>query len=134
MKVHSSTGKNKNLVGTQGTSSQASQDKQPASRLRRIFQTYNQSRIASGLHLAILVIFATALGIFGYQQFIRDAAIQLAYPSEPVTPGRILSFQGRVTTTGGTPIGTLVDMQFRLYDSEDDLGTNNLLWDLATAK
>jgi len=129
-----STGKNKNLVGTQGTSSQASQNKQPASRLGRIFQTYNQSRIASALHLAILVIFATALGIFGYQQFIRDAAIQLAYPSEPVTPGRILSFQGRVTTTGGTPIGTLVDMQFRLYDSEDDLGTNNLLWESPTCQ
>jgi len=101
--------------------------------LSQAFRRYNDSRVATYLHLAILIIFATSIGIFGYQQFVSEAESPFAYPSEPVTPGRILSFQGRVTDTGGTPITSPINMEFRLYNSEDDTGTNVLLWETSPA-
>ena len=68
------------------------------------------------------IIFATtiavAAGIFGYEQFIKKATPQLAYPSSPTTPVRILSFQGRFTDAGGTPIDAPTSFTYKLWKTE----------------
>ncbi|MFH1601457.1 MAG: hypothetical protein ABIB61_00690, partial [Candidatus Shapirobacteria bacterium] len=61
-----------------------------------------------------------ALGYFGYQQLVKRALIGLAYPTDLASPSRILSFQGRLTDTGGTPITSGTNFVFKLYDAEED--------------
>jgi site-specific recombinase XerD len=66
--------------------------------------------------LAILLIFASTLAIFGYRQFARDVKLTAAYPSTPVTPNRQLSFQGRLENAAGTPITTATNLTFKLWN------------------
>lgn len=92
------------------------------------YEQYHSWRLSSYLHLGVLVIFAVMIGLFGYQQFYLNVQQQFAYPSEPTRPGRILSFQGRLTDSGRTPITTPINFEFRLYDAES---SGNELWDSA---
>ncbi|MBL7078305.1 hypothetical protein ISS42_01440, partial [Candidatus Shapirobacteria bacterium] len=75
--------------------------------------------------LVALLSLAVALGIFGYDQLVKRAERGLAYPASLTAPSRILSFQGRLTDTGGTPITTATNFVFELYDAET---SGNALW------
>ena len=76
--------------------------------------------LSFGRYLGILLLVAgvTALGFFGYQQFVERAKKQLAYPTALTPPNRILSFQGRLTDSGGTPITSATNFVFKLYNTE----------------
>jgi len=76
-------------------------------------QNFNYRSFAT---LAVLLVFATTLGIFGYRSFSRDTKLIAAYPSTPVTPNRNLSFQGRLEDAGGTPITAATNFEFKLWD------------------
>jgi hypothetical protein len=78
---------------------------------------------------AILLVFASSLGIFGYRSFSRDTKLIAAYPSTPVTPNRNLSFQGRLEDSGGTPITVATDLEFKLWN---DLTAGTQLYTTAT--
>ena len=68
--------------------------------------------------LAILLLFASTLSIFGYRQFIQNAKLtQAVFPDTPTTPNRMISFQGRLETSTGTPIGSPTSMTFKLFNS-----------------
>ncbi|MFH2085857.1 MAG: phage integrase N-terminal SAM-like domain-containing protein, partial [bacterium] len=70
--------------------------------------------------MAILLLFTSTLAIFGYRQFSRDVRLTAAYPSTPVTPGRVLSFQGRLEDENGTPITGPTDITFKLWNHLTD--------------
>ncbi len=101
-------------------------------RPRMAFQAQRALPYFTYLNFIILAVFLTALGWGLYQQFVIRAPSPLAYPEEGVGPKRYLSFQGRLTDSGYTPITTAVTTRFYLYDSA---GTGNpptggtLLWD-----
>lgn len=88
--------------------------KQGIERLNSVFKA-SQGWVTY-LNLAILVLFILGLGVFGYQQFFKTANTPLAYPSTPVEPNRILSFQGRLTDTNQNPITSSTSMVFSIYN------------------
>jgi len=101
-------------------------------RPRMAFQAQRALPYFTYLNFIILAVFLTALGWGLFQQFVVRAPGGLAYPEEGIGPKRYLSFQGRLTDSGYTPITTAVTTRFSLYDSA---GTGNpptggtLLWD-----
>lgn len=78
---------------------------------------------------AILLVFLTTLGIFGYRSFSKETKLIAAYPSTPVTPNRNLSFQGRLEDAGGTPITAATNFEFKLWD---DLTVGSQLYTTGT--
>ena len=64
----------------------------------------------------VAIIFGLAYGI--YSQTILKAKQELAYSTAAalVSPGRILSFQGRLTDTPGNAISSPTDIVFKLYN------------------
>src|SRR3989344_9045258 len=72
------------------------------------------------LHLAILILATTALGIFGYAQIFKEAKPGQAYPTALVRPSRQLAFQGRLTDKDGQPITTAAaNVAFKLYNQAE---------------
>ncbi len=67
------------------------------------------------INTAVLVIFFLGASALGYKQFFTDAPINLAYPSTPTSPGRTLSFQGRLSNKSQSPITEPTEMQFKLW-------------------
>ncbi len=78
--------------------------------------------------LAIVALLFSALGLFGYQQWLDSATPSLAYPTELTRPYRSLSFQGRLTDIAKTPIIDPTPVRFYLYDTGPGTG-GSLLWD-----
>ncbi len=93
---------------------------------RGLYAWYSRLALASYLHLAILLVFCVMVGVFGYQQFFSEVTPRYAYPSAATRPNRVLSFQGRLTDSGATPITTPINFIFRLYDAKT---SGNELWD-----
>jgi len=87
-----------------------------------------RSRLPTYINIAILVLFSTALGIFGYQQIIKEASITQAYPqaNSPASPNRYFSFQARLTDSSDNPITTPTDVRFMIYDHNSASGSANL--------
>lgn len=83
-----------------------------------------RSRLLILLNVLALLLFLGGLAYFAYQQF-GQAVISMAYPSAPVAPSRVLSYQGRLTNTAQSPISTATNMSYALYDA--DTG-GSLLW------
>jgi len=81
-----------------------------------------QKALPAYFSFVALLALAAGLGIFGYEQFIKKATEQLAYPASLTAPSRILSFQGRLTDSGDTPITAATNFVFNLY-SVDTGGT-----------
>ncbi|MDQ3008352.1 MAG: site-specific integrase, partial [bacterium] len=100
---------------------------QVSQKLRQRSQVY----ILPYLNLAFLCLFFLGLAVFGYQQFNRDVPSPLAYPSSPVTPNRVLSFQGRLTDTAQNPLVTSTDMTFKLFNAGPGTGGTEL-WNSGT--
>lgn len=88
----------------------------PKSRFAKAYFNYHQLPFTPYLHLAILVIATTTMGLLAYNQIIKNAR-----PSSAATsltpPKRQLSFQGRLSDSSGTPIVTTVNVNFKLWDS-----------------
>ncbi len=101
---------NKQAVGS--TKPSQSPDKQTRTPLRP-----PTSRLTLLLNLLALVMLLAGLGYFGYQQF-GQAIISMAYPSVPIPPSRILSYQGRLTNTAQTPISAPINMLYKLFDAD----------------
>ena len=94
------------------------------------YEKYSDNPITKYINIAILLIFCTALGIFGYEQFIKKSEKSLAYPAAPKTPNRYLSFQGRLTDSSNNPITVATDMRFILYnDIEASMSAGAQLWE-----
>ncbi|TRZ50089.1 hypothetical protein D4S03_07305, partial [bacterium] len=85
----------------------------PKSRLAILYQKYNSLPFTPYLHLAILALATSAMVIFGYNQIVKQATPSSA--ALPTVPRRQLSFQGRLTSSSGTPITTAVDVVFKLW-------------------
>ncbi|MBI5126828.1 phage integrase SAM-like domain-containing protein, partial [Candidatus Roizmanbacteria bacterium] len=64
----------------------------------------------------ILLIFVATLGAGIYNQFFLKSERTFAYPSAPVTAGRLLSFQGRLTDAFANPITTATNVTYKLYN------------------
>ncbi|MDP3245290.1 MAG: site-specific integrase, partial [bacterium] len=94
------------------------------------YRTYHDISITNYIHLAILVIFSTALGFGAYNQFFKGTSTPLAYPTALVPPNRYLSFQGRLTDNLGNPITVSTNLVFKLYDAAS---AGNTLWNAAAA-
>ncbi|MBI2326209.1 site-specific integrase [Candidatus Collierbacteria bacterium] len=86
-------------------------------RVRSLYQRYNSLPFTPYLHLALLVLFTTALGLFAYDQVIKQAKPELAYPTSLTRPTRQLSFQGRLTDSSDTPIITATNLTFKLFSA-----------------
>jgi len=86
----------------------------PKSRLATWYQKYNSLPFTPYLHLAILALATSAMVIFGYNQIVKQATPSSA--ALPTVPRRQLSFQGRLTSSSGTPITTAVDVVFKLWN------------------
>jgi hypothetical protein len=95
----------------------------------KAYSRYTKWPASSYLHLSVLIMFVTLLGIFGYQQFFRDAPQNFAFPTSLTRPNRILSFQGRLTDTAGTPITIATNFKFRLFNHiTNGTGDAQALW------
>ena len=88
----------------------------PRNRLGQAYDRYHALPWTPYLNLALLVLATTAMAIFAYNQIVSQAR-----PSSAATsltpPKRQLSFQGRLTDSGGTPITTAVNVVFKLYNA-----------------
>ncbi len=88
----------------------------PKGRLATIYYKYNSFSLTPYFHLALLVLATTTMAFLGYNQVIKNAK-----PSSAATsltpPKRQLSFQGRLSDSGGTPINTSVNVSFKLWNN-----------------
>ncbi|MFZ2201884.1 MAG: site-specific integrase, partial [Microgenomates group bacterium] len=87
--------------------------------LKKLYYNYHSLSFIPYLHLAILILATTALGIFGYAQIFSEAKSGQAYPTALVRPARQLSFQGRLTDQDGRPITTATAVTFKLYNQAE---------------
>ena len=92
------------------------------------YQTYHSVSITNYFHIAILVIFCAALSFGVYDQAKSRTQLAQAYPANPTSPSRYLSFQGRLTNQYGNPITVATDLVFKLYD---DPTAGSTLWNAA---
>ncbi|MFH1863694.1 MAG: hypothetical protein ABIJ85_02130, partial [bacterium] len=92
------------------------------------YRTYHDVSITNDIHIALLIIFSTALGFGAYDQFIKRTSTPLAYPTSLTPPNRYLSFQGRLTNQYGNPITVSTNLVFKLYDAAT---AGNTLWNAA---
>ena len=85
-------------------------------RIGQAYDRYHALPWTPYLNLALLVLATTAMAIFAYNQIVSQAR-----PSSAATaltpPKRQLSFQGRLTDSGGTPITTAVNVVFKLFNA-----------------
>lgn len=92
------------------------------------YKRYHSYAIAHYLHFSILVIFMSAIGYGWYQSFIKtpQEQSQLFAFSNPASPPRVLSFQGRLTDASDNPISTSTQIKFSIYNSETASGSAQL--------
>lgn len=78
----------------------------------------NKGFLNKYLIFGTLIAIVLGLGYGLYSQTILKAKKELAYSTStnPITPGRVLSFQGRLTDTPGNPISSPTDIVFKLYN------------------
>ncbi|RJP45861.1 MAG: hypothetical protein C4584_02465 [Armatimonadetes bacterium] len=89
------------------------------------YKTYHNYAFSHYLHIAILVIYASAVGFAIYQTLFANPNIK---PTLAATaPPRILSFQARLTDAADTPITTATDLRFGIYN-DDAASGGALLW------
>ncbi len=98
------------------------------------------SSVPAYFKFGAIAIMTVALGLFIYDQFIKKAPEQLAYPSTLTAPSRVLSFQGRLTDDQDTPITDSTNFVFKLWKVEengtevdcDGGGDEDCLWESNT--
>ena len=90
------------------------------------YKTYHSYAFAHYFHLAILIIYASSVGFMLYTNLFAEPREKNAFAG-PITPRRILSFQGRLTDANDNPITSGTDIRFGIYESETATGSA-LLW------
>ncbi|MFA5670759.1 MAG: hypothetical protein WC967_16110, partial [Balneolaceae bacterium] len=103
------------------------------SKINNLSNSSNPNPFYKYLLISSLVIIIAGLGVTLYRQSITKAKKNLAYTtaSSLVYANRFLSFQGRLTDTGGTPITAETDIIFELYNTPV-LGEGTTLYTSAT--
>ena len=76
------------------------------------------SPLTSFFYSFILLILSVSLSIGIYQQFFKDTPSPQAFPAQPVRPGRVLNFQGRLTDQTGNPVFDKTSIKFRIWDKD----------------
>ena len=102
------------------------------SELSKRVQDKTTGRLLPWLNLAMILLFFIGGSFLAYQQFFTKVDSPLAFPTTPVRPNRVLSFQGRLTDTAQNPVVTATDFRFRLFDSGPGVGAGTELWDSGT--
>ncbi|MEK7525035.1 MAG: site-specific integrase, partial [Patescibacteria group bacterium] len=87
--------------------------------IKKLYRDYHSLAFTPYLHLAILILATTALGIFSYAQIFSEAKPGQAYPTALVRPSRQLAFQGRLTDTDGRPITNPTNVTFKLFNQAE---------------
>ncbi|PIY80837.1 MAG: hypothetical protein COY80_00775, partial [Candidatus Pacebacteria bacterium CG_4_10_14_0_8_um_filter_42_14] len=102
------------------------------SELAKKVQDKTTGRLLPWLNLTMILLFFLGGSFLAYQQFFTKIDSPLAFPTAPVRPNRVLSFQGRLTDTAQNPVVTTTDFRFRLFDSGPGTGAGTELWDSGT--
>ncbi|MBI1871794.1 site-specific integrase, partial [Candidatus Collierbacteria bacterium] len=92
----------------------------PSGLFAKTYYYYHRLPIVPYLHLALLVLFGSAITIFGYNQVFKEAGQGQAYPTNPVKPNRQLSFQGRLTDNNDSPISETNEASFKLWNQAEE--------------
>lgn len=90
------------------------------------YKKYHTYTFSHYLHFAILIVFASGVGIALYQNLVGNKDILPSFAA-PVAPPRVLSFQGRLTDNLDNPITTSTNIRFAIYDDASASGAA-LLW------
>jgi site-specific recombinase XerD len=90
------------------------------------YKTYHNYSFTHYFHVAILIIYASAVGYIIYNSLFTDPRDRNALAG-PVAPLRVLSFQGRLTDANDRPITSATDIRFGIYEKETASGSA-LLW------
>ncbi len=91
------------------------------------YKKYHSYSFVHYVHFAIVLIFATFAGFSIYQRFASPAPIKNVLASKVVSPGRLLSFQGRLNDSQDSPITRESIIKFAIYNSQTASGSA-LLW------
>ncbi|HVT00813.1 MAG TPA: site-specific integrase, partial [Patescibacteria group bacterium] len=91
------------------------------------YKKYHSTSFSHYFHFAILIIYASVVGIIIYTNLFQDASSKKALAA-PASPPRILSFQGRLTDNNDNPITTGTQIRFQIYSDPTATGAGNLLW------
>ncbi len=76
-----------------------------------------QRKLLTFLPLVILLLLLLGVGYALFNQSIKNAVTNFAYPSSLTRPTRRLSFQGRLTDSSGNVITTPSNINFKLYNA-----------------
>lgn len=106
--------------------------KKGLSELQRSINRKTNLWVISYFNIALVILFFIGLSYFGYQQFFKEIATPLAFPTSLTRPNRTLSFQGRLTDTAQNPITSATNFRFKLYDSGPSTSGGTQLWDSGT--
>ncbi len=90
------------------------------------YRQYRSYAITSYFHLAILIIFMSALG-YGLFNWLSPDKQLPTFASVPTAPPRILSFQGRLTDNSDNPITATTQLRMAIYNNDTASGAA-LLW------
>lgn len=92
------------------------------------YKSYHNYAVSEYFHLAILIIFMSAIGFSFYDIFFLDArSNKSAFASLAIGPPRLLSFQGKLTDKQNNPIIATSNVRFAIYNSPHATGSA-LIW------
>ncbi|MBI4079137.1 MAG: site-specific integrase [Candidatus Levybacteria bacterium] len=92
------------------------------------YKKYHEYAVVHYFHFAILIISMAIIGVsLGKILFPTPKQVVMAN-AEPVSPPRVLSFQGRLTDPSDNPITQTKSIRFRLYNSQTASGSA-MLWE-----
>ena len=90
------------------------------------YKKYHRYAFSHYLHMGIVLIVATFLGVRIYQAFYGISGPQTAFASR-LSPNRLIAFQGRLNDASGSPLTQESLLRFAIYKSPTASGSA-LLW------
>ncbi|MCL4387444.1 site-specific integrase, partial [Patescibacteria group bacterium] len=83
-----------------------------------LYRRYQLSPVAAYFNFVILIIFSAAI-VFGlYKNFIVDPQNQKKALATPISPLKVMSFQGKLTDASNNPITSSKKVRFIIYNSQ----------------
>lgn len=92
------------------------------------YRKYHSYTIVHYFHLAILVIFASSIGLLMYQKLVVEPGSRDFALASPTGPSRFLTFQGRLTDPLDNPISKSKQIRFGIYNDKSASGSA-LVWE-----
>ncbi len=89
------------------------------------YKKYHNYEFVHYAHFALLVIFASGVGVALYNNLVLQKQKQAS--AAPTAPPRVLSFQGRLTDNVDNPITSVTSLRFAIYNDSAATG-GALLW------